>query len=283
METVDDLLERIDEAIEKAKIVIGNDKDKAAVSKNAAAPGADNAEKKPAADEPIRINYGEIHKIEDLIAAVNDKPGHQKIVLEGAPGQSNTVSVQKSGNPPPAAASPAATDEKKDSSTTEEKTETPSSTTKAKTTETPSATKTEEKTETPNSTTKAEKTETPSATKTKEKTETPDSTTKAKTTETPSATKTEEKTETPNSTTKAKTTETPSATKTEEKTEIKTENPPSSNDTTSSEGDQIHVNIDNVQSVDELLDRIDDAVKKVPVVIDTKPRENKDKGLFIAI
>ncbi len=299
VETVDDLLERIDEAIEKAKIVIGNDKDKAAVSKNAAAPGADNAEKKPAADEPIRINYGEIHKIEDLIAAVNDKPGHQKIVLEGAPGQSNNVSVQKSGNPPPAAASPAATDENKDSSTTEktteEKTETPSSTTKAKTTETPSATKTEEKTETPNSTTKAEKTETPSsttkakttetpsATKTEEKTETPSSTTKAKTTETPSATKTEEKTETPNSTTKAKTTETPSATKTEEKTETKTENPPSSNDTTSSEGDQIHVNIDNVQSVDELLDRIDDAVKKVPVVIDTKPRENKDKGLFIAI
>jgi len=280
VETVDDLLERIDQAIESAKIVVGNDKDKAAVSKNegknAAAPGADNAEKKPTDDEPIRIKYGDIHKIEDLIAAVNNKPGHRKVLLEGAPEQSSTVSVKKSGSPPPDAASPpGGNNENKDSSTT------------AKTTETPSSTKTEEKTETPNSTTKAKTTETPSSTEKEEKTETPDSTTKAKTTETPSSTKTEEKTETPDSKTKAKTTETPSSTKTEEKTETPsskttttaktTKNPPPSNDTSESEVDQIHVNIENITSVNDLLDRIDEAVQKVPVVIDTKPRGDKNQ------
>ncbi len=229
MKTVDDLLERIDSAVEKAKIVVNDGKDKPSLNKNdeqnAAAPSANNAAKKPEGDEPIRIVYSDIHKIEDLIAAVNNQPGHRPVVLEGAPGQSSSVSVQKSDNPPPAAA----TNESKDASTT------------VKTTETPSSKTTAEKTETPSSTTIA---------KTKE---TPDSTTTVKKTETPSS-----------STTTAKT----------------TENPPSSNDPSSPQVDQIHVNIENVQSVDDLLDRIDEAVQKAPVVIDLAPRGNKNPGFF---
>ncbi len=78
-----------------------------------------------------------------------------------------------------------------------------------------------------------------------------------------------QKTETPSSstTTKAKT----------------TGNPPPPNDASSSHGNQIHVNIENVQSVDELLDRIDDAVQKVPVVIDFHPPGDKSQGLFTPI
>ncbi len=282
VETVDDLLERIDEAVERAKIIVNDGKDRPAINKaggqNAAAPGAapgaDNAEKKPEGDEPIRIVHGDIHKIEDLLAAVNDQPGDRKVVLEGAPGQTSTVSVQKTNNPQPAAASPAAPNENKDTTTT------------AKTTETPSSTKTKEKTETPSSTTTAEKKETPSETTTAAKTETPAGTAKIEKTETPEGTTKKEKTETPSGQTTAKTTETQSANKPEapsSTTAKTTENPPPSNDPSSSERDEIHVNIENVESVDELLDRIDEAVQKAPVVIDTTPRGDKDQGLSIVI
>jgi hypothetical protein len=242
--TVDDLLERIDDAIESAKIIVDNGQEKPPAKKteagqNAPAPGKDNTEKKPEEEEPIHIVYGDVHNIEDLLAAINDQPGHRKVVLEGAPGQSSTVSVQKSNNPPPPTASPEPADEKEDSSTTKKTTETPSSATKV------------------------------------EKTETPSSKTTAKTKETPSATTTEKKTETPSSTTKVEKTETPSSSTTTAKT---TENPPPADEASSSEVDQIHVNIENIRSVDDLLDRIDEAVQKVPVVIDTKPR-----GLSLAI
>jgi len=265
VKTVDDLLERIDEAIEKAKIVVNNGKDPIPVNKNegskaaapatSAAPAGNDAEKKPEEEEPIRVTYGDIHKIEDLLALVNNQPGHRKVELEGAPGQSTTVDVKKTTNPPPATASPGATDEDKDAP--------PTSTTTAKKTETPSATIIEKKDETPSSATTEKKTETPSATIVEKKDEKPTSATTAKTVETPS------------STTTAKKTETPSSTTTTAKT---TEKPAPSNDGSAPQVDQIHVNIENVQSVDDLLDRIDDAVQKAPVVIDTKPH-----GLFIII
>jgi hypothetical protein len=276
VKTVDDLLERIDEAIEKAKIVVNNGKDPIPVNKNeepkaaapatpaaAATPAANDAEKKPEEEEPIRITYGDIHKIEDLLALVNNQPGHRKVELEGAPGQSTTVDVKQTKNPPPATASPGATDEDKDASPTPKTTENPPSTTTTKKTETPSATIVEKKDETPSSATTEKKTETPSATIVEKTDETPSSATTAKTVETPS------------STTTAKKTETPSSTTTTAKT---TEKPAPSNDGSAPQVDQIHVNIENVQSVDDLLDRIDDAVQKAPVVIDTKPH-----GLFIII
>ncbi len=235
--TVDDLLERIDEAIEKSKIVVNDGKTKVAPNQNegqnASGPGAKISQAKAEEEEPIRIAYGDVHKIEDLLGLVNDQPGHRRVVLEGAPGTSSTGSIKKTSNPPPAGAAPTGNDEKQGSTTT-------------KTTETPSGTETAKKIKTPSATIVAKTTETPSSTTTVQKTETPPSST----------------------TTKAKTTGNP---------------PPPSNDASSSHTNQIHVNIENVQSVDELLDRIDEAVQKVPVVIDFHPPGDKNQGLFILI
>ena len=95
--TVDDLLERIDDSVEKAKIVVDDGKKKAEGVPPSAST-ANNSQKKPE-DEPIRISYDKVHKLEDLLALVNDQPGHRKVVLEGAPGQSNAVSLQKTTTP----------------------------------------------------------------------------------------------------------------------------------------------------------------------------------------
>ena len=163
--TVDDLLERIDESIESAKIVVNNSKQDASKGQSS------STNQQPKADEPIRIVYGDIHCIEDLLDKLNDQPGSRKVVLEGAPDQSNTVSVKKStSNPNPE----------------EEKTTVVS--TKKETTSTPEDT--------------AE--------------------------------------------------------------------------------DQIHVNIDDIRSVDDLLNRVDDAVQHTPVVIDMKPQEKKQAGTLRA-
>lgn len=232
VQTVDDLLERIDEAVEKAKIIVDDGQKKAATRGKE---DADNSKAKE--DEPIRISPGDVHNLEDLLALINNQPGHRKVVLEGAPGQSKGVSVRAKSISAASGAPPADDDEKGDSKTTTKITETPSST------------------------------------KTAQKTETPSSTTKVKTTETPTSSETTEKTETPTSTTKAKTTETPTSATTTKKTEA-------AHDAKSSATDQIHVNIANVQSVDELLDRVDEAVQKVPVVIDFTPHQGKDPGLF---
>jgi hypothetical protein len=264
VETVDDLLERIDEAIEKAKIVVNSGQEKPA---NKPADAEKKPDDKPKGDEPIRVPYGDMHKIEDLLALVNNQPGKRKVVLEGAPAQANSGAAQKSSNPPPAGASPAANNDKPDSATTEKKTETPSASTTEKKTEGPSATTTEKKTDAPSASSTEKKTETPSASSTEKKTETPSASTTEKKTETPSAASTEKKTETP------------SSTKTTEKT---TEKQPAANDSSPTEQDQIHVNIQDVKSVDDLLDRIDQAVQKVPIVIDTTPRD-KNQGLFIII
>jgi len=68
---------------------------------------------------------------------------------------------------------------------------------------------------------------------------------------------------------------------------LKTSQDPSSLDTStktsSFEDDKIHVNIEGVHDLDELLDRLDDAVQHVPVIIDTKHEEEKRQGLFIII
>ena len=193
MTTVDDLLERIDDAVERAKIIVEDGKTKAATMINegqTTAASAANASQTKPEEEPIRINYGDIHKLEDLLKLVNDQPGHRKVVLEGAPGQSNIVSVRTSNNP---------------AKNTENTTET-SSTTK-------------------------------------------------KTTETPSSL----------NTTVTKTTKEQSA---------------SGDDRSSSQSDHIHVNVENLRSVEDLLDRIDDAVQHVPVFIDFTPQEKDKSGLF---
>ena len=165
--TVDDLLERIDDSVENAKIVVNDGKQ-----------NAQKANPQSKDDEPIRIVYEEIHCIEDLLAKVNDQPGSRKIVLEGAPDESKTVSLEKS---------------------------------------------TEDGTQEKTTVSKTSKTSAPAP-------------------QAPNASKEEDSTpDDPNA-------------------------------------DQIHVNIDNIRSVDDLLDRIDSAVQKVPVVIDNKPQAKKAAG-----
>ncbi|CAF2511678.1 unnamed protein product [Rotaria sp. Silwood2] len=183
VETVDDLLERIDEAIEKANVVVTSSKDKNVSDKkerqNVSGRTANNTGKKTevkaAEEEPVRIPYGDVHQLKDILALVNDQPGHRKVVLEGAPKQSSSATIKKSNNSPSATTSPVTTNEQKDLSTKEKP----------------------------------------------------------------------------------------------------TENQPSSNDTSSSKADQIHINIDNIQCVDNLLDRVDDAIQNVPVVIDVESHIDK--------
>ncbi|CAF0910453.1 unnamed protein product [Rotaria sordida] len=68
-------------------------------------------------------------------------------------------------------------------------------------------------------------------------------------------------------------------TSTATKSILKKSQDPSSLDTTtktlSFQDDQIHVNLENVQNLGDLLDCVDDAVQQVPVVIDTKSQEKK--------
>jgi len=68
---------------------------------------------------------------------------------------------------------------------------------------------------------------------------------------------------------------------------LKTSQDPSSLNTStkraSFEDDQIHVNIEGIQSLDDLLDRLDDVVQHVPIVIDTKPHGEKRQGLLFII
>jgi hypothetical protein len=243
VETVDDLLERIDDAIERAKIVVNNGKEKGALNKgegentpDAASGSGDSKEKE---DEPIRIQFGDMHRIEDLIAAVNGQPGGRKVVLEGAPDELNTVSMKKTGNPSSAAAGGSKT-------TTIEKKDNP-----------PSAA------------------DGGSKTTTIEKKDNPPSAADGGGSKT---TTIEKKDNQPPAAAAGGSTKATVEKKDSSATVKIEENAPSS-----PEVDQIHVNIENVESVDDLLDRIDDAVQKVPVIIDTKPRGDKKKGLFIFI
>ncbi len=43
------------------------------------------------------------------------------------------------------------------------------------------------------------------------------------------------------------------------------------------------MNIEGVQNLNDLLDRIDDAVQHIPVIIDTKSPGEKRQGLFFII
>jgi len=148
-------------------------------------------EDKKEEDEPIRLNYNEIHNMEDLLRKVNQQPGKRKVVLEDVPGNSSSITVQKQANPPP--------------------------------------------TTPPTSTTSSENDDSSEP----------------------------------------------------RKSILKTSQDPSSLDTStktsSFQDDQIHVNIEGVQSVDGLLDRIDDAVEEVPVMIDTKSQGEKRQGLLFVI
>ena len=221
VETVDDLLERIDDAVEKAKIVV-----------NPAQASTSESQAKDPNNEPIRIKHGDVHKIEDLLLLVNNQPGDRRVILDDAPNQSTSISIQKK--------SGTTTEQGPDSKTTIQKAETPTGATE----------------------------ETPDSKTTVQKTETPGGTTKEKTEETPDSKTTIKKTETPEGTTKEKTEETPAGTT---KEETKSVQQPAVDD---GEPDQIHVNVDNLESVDDMLDRIDDAVKNTPVIIDTKPRDD---------
>ncbi len=51
-------------------------------------------------DKPIRINYNEIHKIEDLLFKIYEQPAYRKVILENAPNNPGSVTVQKQLNPP---------------------------------------------------------------------------------------------------------------------------------------------------------------------------------------
>lgn len=56
---------------------------------------------------------------------------------------------------------------------------------------------------------------------------------------------------------------------------------PNADASSSSETDQIHLNIENVNSVDDLLDRLDEAVQNVPVEIDLETSVEKTPGICL--
>lgn len=112
--TVDDLLERIDIAVEKAKIILEEDSEPVHVRidtkpSNAPMPSVADLEKrsieKPQIDsqdqddEPIRIDYNEIHKLEDLLLKLENQPGHRQVILENAPQTPETSNAPKQDNP----------------------------------------------------------------------------------------------------------------------------------------------------------------------------------------
>ena len=226
--TVNDLLDRIDEAIERSKIVVesGGDKgqiglkinDKLSPPKPSSADlekkplkkaeddqkkeGDQKQEQKKGEEEPIRIKHNEIHKVEDLLQVLNNASGNRKIVLDDAHDNTDSGTAQKQINPPPTTAPRSSTGlhDKDMSSTTTNENDDPSA---------------------------------------------------------------------------------------PPKSILKTSQNPSSLDTStrtsSLQDDQIHVNIEGIASVDELLDRIDDAVEHTPVVIDEKPQGEKRQGLFFII
>ncbi|CAF0727576.1 unnamed protein product [Adineta steineri] len=211
--TVDDLLDRIDEAIEGAKIILEGDKSKTnfniggKIDKPRPTPA--DLERKPLKksevqnkvatsesedeneDEPIRINYNDIHRIEDLLLLIHKQPGNRQVVLENAPDDS--VLVQKNTNQSSAA---------------------PPSTYKEN--------------EIPPIPTTPNEDDDPLA---------------------------------------------------PQRSILKSSQDPSSSSTStktaSFDNDQIHVDIEGVQNLDNLLERIDNAVENVPVIIDTKPEGEK--------
>ncbi|CAF3394260.1 unnamed protein product [Rotaria socialis] len=179
VETVDDLLERIDEAVENAKVVVDTRKNKSASNgKKEETSNTNDIEKKTEVEtekEPIHITYNDVHQLKDLLALVNNQPGHRKVVLEGVPKKTNVITLTKTDN---------------------------SSTAKF-----PETTKNE-----------------PEDVSTKEKS---------------------------------------------------VENGSCSVDKSSSKSDLIHINIENIENVNDLLNRIDDAVENIRVVIDTESPTDK--------
>ena len=130
--TVDDLLDRIDEAVERAKIVIENGPNvinfNIRGTSSVSVPSAADLQKKSIReveekqnkeednkDEPIQIDYNEIHILEDILLKINNQPGDRKVVLINAPDNSGSISVPKEeANPPsnvePTPESPVASD-----------------------------------------------------------------------------------------------------------------------------------------------------------------------------
>ncbi|CAF2109312.1 unnamed protein product [Rotaria magnacalcarata] len=102
VETVDDLLERVDEAVEKAKVVVDTRKNKSASNeKKEETPNTNDIEKKTEVDkekEPIHIVYNDVHQLKDLLVLVNNQPGHRKVVLEGVPKESNVTTLKITDN-----------------------------------------------------------------------------------------------------------------------------------------------------------------------------------------
>lgn len=210
--TVDDLLDRIDEVVKSANIKIEGDTGNTAFAIQDAPPTPrpskvereaepvekpkEEGDEKPQSDEkkddePIRIDYNEMHTIQDLLRAIHRQPGGRQIVLENAPD-----------DPHSAAAQPNTKDTSPAPKNADESHETPAS--------------------------DAEGPPVPP------------------------------------------------------KSILKTSQDPSSLDTStkiaSLKDDQIHVNIEGVRCMDDLLTRIDEAVQRAPLVIETKPPAQKRTG-----
>ncbi|CAF0916881.1 unnamed protein product [Rotaria sordida] len=217
--TVDDLLNRIDETVEQAKLVIEGGSGKIGLNidrvPSAAKLPPSDLEKRPKEEvkdknikvdkqeetpknkeeqvedkeEPIHIEYNEIHTIGDLLGKVSHEQGNRKVILENEPGNSNSITAEKPTNSSsitfPTSKNPNNDDDSDDDDDTSTAT----------------------------------------------------------------------------------------------KSILKKSQDPSSLDTTtktlSFQDDQIHVNLENVQNLADLLDCVDDAVQQVPVVIDTKSQEKK--------
>lgn len=142
-------------------------------------------------EEPIRLNYNEIHNMEDILRKIDNQNAHRKVVLENAPNNSSSINVKVQSNPSSTAPLTSKISNENDDSSGPPK------------------------------------------------------------------------------------------------SILKTSQDPSSLDTStkvsSFQDDQIHVNIEGVQSLDDLLDRVDDAVHTVPVIIDSKSQGEKRQGLLALI
>ncbi|CAF0975991.1 unnamed protein product [Adineta ricciae] len=192
IQTVGDLLDRIDEdnTPRPRPPPSSADLDKKQPNKSEGS----STEKRPAEasdqegkenDEPIRIDYNEIHTIEDLLARVYKQPGSRKVILENAPDDDESVLIEKKTSSTEPANPPTTSNDNDESSGPP-------------------------------------------------------------------------------------------------KSILKTSQDPSSLDTStkvsSFQDDQIHVNIEGVQSVNELLDRVDEAVQSVPVVLKKTSTQGKPES-----
>lgn len=88
LRTVDDLFDRIDEAIEhgsSARTTIkSTNLDKATLSDD------DDDD-----EEPIQIDYNQIHSIDDILSKINQQPGNRRVIIKNAPDRPTIIPLEE--------------------------------------------------------------------------------------------------------------------------------------------------------------------------------------------